>query len=87
MEEIKNYAAKDDRKDYSSEPMFAVFKRHDKDKDGHLKQGEVKAALKDAGITVIDEELAFDWLDRDFDNKLSYKEFRRASEKATVMCP
>jgi hypothetical protein len=47
----------------------------------------VKAALKEAGIDVMDEELAFDWLDRDFDNQLTYKEFRRASEKAKVMCP
>ena len=76
-----------DQKDYCHEPMFTIFTKHDKDKDGFLKQGEVKAALSEAGVQVMDEELAFDWLDKDFDNALSYKEFRRAAEKATNDCP
>lgn len=49
-------------------------------------QGEVKAALASAGIPVVDEDLAFEWLDRNFENKLSYREFRRATEKATTVC-
>ena len=55
---------------------------------GHFEQ--VSAAcrqLADAGIRVVDEDLAFEWLDRNFENKLSYKQFRRASEKAPVLCP
>ena len=35
----------------------------------------------------MDEDLAFDWLDRNFDNKINYSEFRRASEKAQPTCP
>ncbi len=50
-------------------------------------KGEVIDALAEAGIIVIDEELAFDWLDRYFEYKLSYKAFRRASEKASRLCP
>ena len=34
----------------------------------------------------MDEDLAFEWLDRYFDNMLGYKEFRKAIEKATVVC-
>ena len=77
----------DKLRDYSHEPMFAIFKKHDKDKDGFLGKGEVIDALAEAGIIVIDEELAFEWLDRYFENKLSYKAFRRASEKASRLCP
>ena len=43
-------------------------------------------ALEEAGIPVMDEDLAFEWLDRYFDNMLGYKEFRRAIEKATIVC-
>lgn len=67
--------------------MFQIFKKHDKDQDGFLRKGEVTKALGEAGIRVIDEDLAFEWLDRNFENKLSYKEFRRASEKSTIICP
>ena len=75
------------QRDYSHEPMHAIFVRHDKDKDGYLKRGEVTKALADANIRVVDEDLAFEWLDRNFENKLTYKDFRRASEKSTVLCP
>ena len=74
-------------RDYSHEPMFAIFSKYDKDKDGYLKKGDVTEALAEAGILVVDEDLAFEWLDRNFDNKLGYKEFRRASEKAPKLCP
>ena len=74
-------------KDYSHEPMFHIFRKHDKDQDGLLKKGEVTEALGEAGIRVLDEDLAFEWLDRNFDNALAYREFRRATEKATVSCP
>ena len=43
--------------------------------------------MREAGIPVVDEDLAFEWLDRNFDTKISYKEFRRAAEKANVVCP
>ena len=66
--------------------MYHVFVKHDKDKDGYLKRGEVTDALAEAGIRVVDEDLAFEWLDRNFENRLTYKEFRRASEKSTVLC-
>ena len=74
-------------RDYSHEPMYAIFKKHDKDQDGRLKKGEVIEALNECGIRVLDEDLAFEWLDRNFDNALEYKEFRRATEKATTPCP
>lgn len=67
--------------------MHAIFTKHDTDSDGYLKQGEVKAALVEAGIPVVDEDLAFEWLDRNFENQLAYRDFRRATEKATVLCP
>lgn len=73
-------------RDYSHEPMFHIFNKHDIDRDNYLKKGEVIDALKEAGITVVDEELAFEWLDRYFENRLSYKSFRRASEKAVKLC-
>jgi len=63
----------DSLRNYSHEPMFHIFSKHDRDKDNFLKKGEVIDALKEAGITVVDEELAFEWLDRYFENKLSYK--------------
>ena len=69
------------------EPMYAIFRKHDTDQDGYLLRGEVKKALGAAGIAVVDEDLAFEWLDRYFENRLSYKEFRRAAEKAKVVCP
>ena len=55
-------------RDYSHEPMYAIFARHDKDKDGYLKRGEVTQALAEANIRVVDEDLAFEWLDRNFEN-------------------
>lgn len=67
--------------------MYLIFTKHDKDKDGYLKRGEVTQALADANIRVVDEDLAFEWLDRNFENQLSYKDFRRASEKSTNVCP
>ena len=73
-------------RDYTHEPMFQIFRKHDKDQDGFLKRGEVTEALAEAGIRVVDEDLAFEWLDRNFENKLTYKEFRRASEKSTFPC-
>lgn len=35
----------------------------------------------------MDEERAFEWLDRNFENRLSYKQFRRACIKAAKLCP
>ena len=35
----------------------------------------------------MDEDLAFDWLDRDFNLSITYKEFRRAAEQANRVCP
>lgn len=55
-------------RDYTQEPMHAIFVKHDRDKDGFLKMGEVTAALAEAGIRVVDEDLAFEWLDRNFEN-------------------
>ena len=75
-----------ENRDYTHEPMYHIFLKHDKDKDGYLKRGKVTKALAEAGIRVVDEDLAFEWLDRNFENKLTYKEFRRASEKSTVIC-
>ena len=72
---------------FSHEPMNQIFCIHDTDKDGYLNKGQVKIALKDAGIIVLDEERAFEWLDRNFEGKLSYKYFRRACTKAAVVCP
>ena len=80
-EESKNI-----NRDSSHEPMHRIFQKHDTDQDGFLKRGEVTNALAEAGIRVVDEDLAFEWLDRNFENKLTYREFRRASEKSTVLC-
>ena len=73
-------------RDYTHEPMYTIFCMHDKDNDGYLMRGQVKGALKDAGVIVVDEERAFDWLDRNFEGKLCYKYFRRACTKAAVVC-
>lgn len=67
--------------------MNQVFKAHDTDKDEFLLKGQVKAALFQAGILVMDEERAFEWLDRNFENRISYKQFRRACLKAEWVCP
>ena len=67
--------------------MYKIFKEADTSNDGYLYKGQVKAALAKAGIMVVDEERAFEWLDRNFDNKISYKQFRRACIKATRVCP
>ena len=73
-------------RDFSHEPMYSIFCMHDTDNDGYLLKGQVKEALKDAGVIVVDEERAFDWLDRNFEGKLCYKYFRRACTKAAVVC-
>ena len=39
-----------EERDYSHEPMFVIFKKHDTDNDGFLKKGQVKLALEEAGI-------------------------------------
>ena len=35
---------------------------------------------------VMDEERAFEWLDRYFENRVSYRQFRRACVKASEIC-
>ena len=67
--------------------MFQIFKKHDRDGDGYLKKGQVTDALTEAGIVVVYEEKARLSLDRYFENRLTYKEFRRAAEKAPKLCP
>lgn len=57
--------------------------------DGFLERGEIVGALRAAGLGVSDEAKAIDWLDRDFDNRVSYKEFRAARKhsKHSKNCP
>ena len=74
-------------RDFSQEPMYKIFKQADTSNDGWLYKGQVKAALAKAGIMVMDEERAFEWLDRNFENRLNYKQFRRAVIKASRICP
>ena len=74
-------------KDYSHEPLFTIFCKHDTDRDGYLMKGEVTGALKEADIPVQNEDLAFEWLDRNFENRINYKQFRVVCEKARRICP
>ena len=61
--------------DYSSEPLWDIFCAQNPEL-GCLKRNQIRAALIAAGIDCVDVVTAFDEIDRNRDNLITYEEFR-----------